>query len=769
LLVLKQLGDPAVTRAGEVLSGRAVQGRRLALLSILASSIGRPVSRDKIVGLLWPESSTDRARPQLSDSVYILRTALGDDVIHSTGDDLTLNENLISSDVADFERLLDSGEYERAVEIFSGELLEGFHLSDAAEFERWLDAERARLNQRYAAALEALALRAEKDGNFAAAVDWWRKLSARDPHSGRVALGLMRCLDAAGDRGAALKHARVHAALLQQEFEADPDSDVVALAEQLRVLPVVIPAQRVAKPDTPAPENESVRRGPTSDGDAPIPRKRARRAWAAVAVVVIAAAAIYALSAVRSEAVAPERSLAVMPFVNMSADSSGAYFSDGLSEQIISVLSRIPGLRVAARTSSFALRDSKLDIRAIGDTLNVNIVLEGSVRRQGNGLRVTAQLIDARTGYHIWSGDYDRELRQIVEVQDEIASDIARELELRIPAPAAQRVARPPNPQAYDLYLRALYLRDTFSPDALNQARQYLDRAIELDPNFAGAYSLKATVLGPTIYWRYIPLEVGVAEARAAITRALALDPGLAETYGALGMVKLFFDWDFPGAERALQRAVQLNPNDQHAWHHMGNYNRAIGRPLDAARARERAVRVDPLNVRMGVMLGDDYAAANRLDDAHAQFQRMQRLDPAHPLLLGTGPSTPSGPWLIYMKQARHQEVVDEYLRIGSMRRASTSELDVLRAAYRRGGLPAFWRSWLEFDLRHAGSNPDPVRMATFHALAGDTAQALQLLERAHAERNPAMIYVFFNPSFAALREHVRFRRIFRQMDLPGA
>ncbi len=772
MVVLKQLGDSSVTRAGTIVGGRAASGRRLALLALLASARGGAVTRDKIVGLLWPESPTDRARHQLSDTLYILRNALGEDVIRSTGDDVALNTELVSSDVADFERSIDEGQLERAVEIFRGPLLDGFHLSDAAEFERWLDGERTRLSQRYATALEELARRSEDAGDFSTAAQWWRKLAAHDPYSGRVALGMMRSLDAGGDRAAALKHARLHAELLQQEFDAEPDSDVAGFAEELRTSPVGRPGPHAGKPPAPS-HDESVRVNGeiVHRDDPPTRRSRARPVLIAGAVVaIVAAVAVYSVSALRPQTGKTERALAVLPFDNMTADTSADYFSDGLSEQIISVLSRIPELRVAARTSSFALRDRKLDIRAIADTLNVNLVLEGSVRREGNRLRITAQLIDAVTGYHLWSGDYDREMRQIVEVQDEIAADIARALELRMPARAAPRRNQPPpNLQAYDLYLRALYLRDTFTPQALSQARQYLDRAIELDPNFARAYALKATVLGPAIYFKYVPLAPSVAEAHAAVTRALELDPRLGDAYGALGMMKLFFDWDFPGAERALRRAVELNPNDHHAWHHLGNYYRAMGRPLDATRARERAVAIDPVNVRFGLMLAVDYWRAKRFDQALAQFRQTMRLDRAHPLILGMGPHTPVGPWLIYFDQGRYEQVVDEYARIASMRGASAGEIESLRAAYQRGGMSAFWRKWLEFDLRHGGSKPDPARVATFHALAGDSTQALDWLERAHAERNPSLIYVFADPAFAAVRDHPRFRRIVRDMHFPGS
>jgi adenylate cyclase len=234
-------------------------------------------------------------------------------------------------------------------------------------------------------------------------------------------------------------------------------------------------------------------------------------------------------------------------------------------------------------------------------------------------------------------------------------------------------------------------------------------------------------------------------------------------------MVKLFFDWDFPGAERALRRAVELNPNDHHAWHQLANYYRAMGRHLDALRAREHAVAIDPLNVRIGVLLAVDKLRANRVDESLAQFRRIMRLDAAHPLILGLGPHSPVGPWLVYFEQGRYEQVVDEYVRIASMRNASAAELESLRAAYQRGGMAAFWRNWLAFDLRHAGSNPDPARVATYHALAGDSMRAIEWLERAHAERNPSLIYMFADPAFAALRDHPRFRRIVQDMHFPGS
>ncbi|MDF1504801.1 BTAD domain-containing putative transcriptional regulator, partial [Roseisolibacter sp. H3M3-2] len=245
-MTLKLFGAPVVESAGRPVVGRATQGHRLALLAVLALARGRPVTRDKLTGLLWPESPSDRARAQLSDALYIVRSALGADVVRAAGDDLALNDEAVTSDVAAFERLLDEGKPEDAVALHAGPLLDGFHLADAGELERWIDGERARLGERYAGALEALAAAAEARGDAGAAVGWWRRLASHDPYAGRIALRLMRALEGAGDRAGAIRHARVHAELLRQEFATAPDPAVLALAERLRAEP---PAAPVATPE----------------------------------------------------------------------------------------------------------------------------------------------------------------------------------------------------------------------------------------------------------------------------------------------------------------------------------------------------------------------------------------------------------------------------------------------------------------------------------------------------------------------------------------
>jgi tetratricopeptide (TPR) repeat protein len=391
------------------------------------------------------------------------------------------------------------------------------------------------------------------------------------------------------------------------------------------------------------------------------------------------------------------------------------------------------------------------------------------VRRAGRRLRVTAQLVDARTGWRIWAGEYDREVADAITVQDEIARAITDALELRLPSHGgAAHVRRGTDLAAYDLYLRALQLRNNMGADALQRATDLLDRAIELQPDFALAYAAKATVLAPRVYYRQIPADQGVREVRAAIDRALALDPQLGEAHVARGLVQLFFERDWAGAEHSLRRAIALNPNDSHAWQHLANFLRAMGRPEEAAAARLRGLALDPLNARMRITLGEDYLHAGRPAEALAPFERAVQLDPMHPLVLGLGPAPPLGPGRVYLAQGRDEDAVRDLLRVATLRGAGTGEVDSLRAAFATGGMHGFWRRWLVMDRRQAGVSMNPLRVAMLSAMAGDSAEALTWLERAYAERASGLIFLRTEPAFAGLRTHPRYVRVEQGMRFPA-
>ncbi len=764
MLTLRLLGTASIQGVdGAGVAGRAAHGVRLALLAYLALARGRPISRDKLIALLWPDVRSERARAQLSDALYILRTGLGEEAVRSVDDSLTLGPG-VGSDVMEFEARLDTGALERAVETYTGPLLDGFHLANSTVFEDWLAAERLQLARRYGEALEALARGCEEAGDLPAAAAWWRRLATHDPYNGRVALRLMYALDAAGDRAGALQHARTHATLLREEFDAEPDADVLAVAEQLRVESRVHPATGPREVVGRAPAGTPA--GPAPIAVAPSRRTRSGRRWGgAVAVLVAVLAGVLAYGTrppAAGTVAAPARSIGILPFVNMSADSTDLYFSDGLTEQIITALSGVEGLRVAARSSSFALRDRGMDARAIGLALGVETVLEGSVRKAGDRLRVTAQLIDAATGYHRWSEQFDKEMLDVFAVQDSIAQAIAKALELGF----APRDRATPGIAAYDLYLRGLYLRNTLAGEGLRQAVDLFDRAIAMEPSFALAWAGKASVFGPLLYFRHVPFEVGVAELRRATTRALELDPRLGEAHAALGMLRLFFEWDWEGAEQALRRAVELNPNDPHAWHHLANYHGASGHVAEAIAARTRSLTLDPLNPRTLITLGNDYAVAGNDSAALRHYQRARQLDPLNPLGLGLGPGLPAGPAELLLLRGREAESLAEYLRIAALRGATTQELESLRAGHASTGMPGFWQAWLAMDLRQSGPSPDPLRVAATWAMIGDTARTFAWLDRAYVERNPGLIFIGSDQSFGSVRTHPRFQRILREMDL---
>lgn len=778
MLTLTLFGAPSLTSDGPPLAGRAAHGRRLALLALLTCARGRALRRDRILALLWPETPTDRARAQLSDDIYILRSGLGEDVVLTGSDEVALNADAIDSDVASFERLLDEGQHEQAVALVTGPFLDGFHLAGSPEFERWLDAERLRLAARCATALESLAENAEAAADFGAASAWWRRLAAHDPFSGRVSLRLMRALDANGDRAGAIRHAQMHTTILREELDAAPTPEVVEFAERLRVEP---PTHHAAEPVTASVAAASVSAAAGAAGDDALHQPQEgksmmhaaasrpstfRYATAAIALLALAIFGFNALTGPRPAAPTPAPSIGVLPFVNVSADPENAWFSDGLTEQIIATLGRVEGLHVAASTSSFRLRNLELDVRAIGDTLGVATVLEGSVRRDGARLRVTAQLIDAATGYHLWADEYDRRPEDAIDVQVEIASAIAHALRLRL-APIAHAPA--PDLEAYDLYLRALYLRNTLKEDELAQAIDFFDRAIARAPTFALAYAGKASVVAPSILFGYRPAAEGMPELRALIDRALQLDPTLGEAHTVRGIVRLWWDWDWAGAERSIRRAVELNPSDAHAHHHLANYFNVMAMTEDARAARARSVELDPLNARTLTNLASDHLRLGNHDVAMELYRRVEKLDPVHPLILGSGPWLPGGVANVYEAQGRHREAVVEYLRIATLRGATRAEVDALHDAFAHGGMPAFWRVWLDMDRRQMPDLQDPIRSAKLWLLAGDTAQALDLLDRAYEQRHPALVMLGrgLPSSFDGMMSHPRVSRIIAAMKLP--
>ena len=644
MVSLKLLGGASVSDDAGPLTGPVAQRHRLALLALLAMARGEAVPRERLAALLWPESDADRARNSLKQAVHAIRRALGPDAIVSAGDELRLNPSIVSCDAVAFLAAIDAGDPAGAVDLWSGAFLDGFFLSNAREFEEWVDSVRARLHAAFVAALESCATGAEAAGDPAASVSWWRRLAAETPGNSRNTLRLMYALAATGDRAAAIRHGQVHTTLLREEFGARPDTEVLALMEHLRsergsaqqpeqptspaLSPMPAPA-RARAPETSSRPVQSPAPDPVATAPATpagTPRRRMRLALAAIVALIVIPITVVSLRAWNASA-NRDPGLVVLPFMDMGSDAGDAYFTDGMTEELIHALSQIAGLRVIARTSAFQFKGTNMDVREVGDDLDVDYVLEGSVRRSGDRLRITAQLVNTRDGSHLWSDTYDRPLDDIIAVQEDIARAIAGELRLRLTleAPVAGRHSE--DREAYLLYLKGLHALNQHTPASAHQAIAYLEQAIARDPDYALAHASIAHAHMSLIDVAGVHPEVAAAHARAAALRALEKDSTLAATHAILGLIYTE-DWQWEKARRAFARAFELDPGEPKTYIWYSLYLDNMGRFDEALEATRRAQQLDPLSASASYNVAGTYLHLARFDEAITEARRIIELHP---------------------------------------------------------------------------------------------------------------------------------------------
>src|SRR5687767_4077201 len=464
------LGGVSLTLESKRDLGSAIQRHRLALLARLAMAPAGGLSREKLAALLWPESGKQQAHHSLNVAVHALRKELGPDAIRSVGTNLELDLAAVDCDAAHFVGAVAANDMQAAVHLYNGPFLDGFFLDDANEFEQWQEGERVRLAALFRQALEALATSAERSGDLTKAIEWLQKLGVADPGDARVAARTMMVLEHSGNRAAALSVAAAHASLMSKEYGAEPNPRLVELAARIRNQPVGSPLSIPEIPSSTAVKDQFPKRSTDAiaDDTAPTPSSPSApnyRRWyllGAAAVVVAAGIAVASSERLRPPGLSDaggDISIAVLPFQNMSADSGFQYLSDGITEELLTALTRVRGLRVAARTSSFQFRDRGGDVREIGRRLNVAAIVDGSVRVSGNRLRITAQLIETRTGYHIWSNQFDRTESDLFTVQENIAQSVASALHVQLARRSGESLlnAGTRSTQAHDWYLRGRF------------------------------------------------------------------------------------------------------------------------------------------------------------------------------------------------------------------------------------------------------------------------------------------------------------------------
>ena len=329
-----------------------------------------------------------------------------------------------------------------------------------------------------------------------------------------------------------------------------------------------------------------------------------------------------------STAKAPEAqpSIAVLPFASMSRDEDNEYFSDGLAEEIINVLAHIPGLKVIARTSAFAFRGKEQDIRKIAEALGVRTILEGSVRRAGNRIRVTAQLISAEDGSHLWSERYDREMADVFALEDEIAAAIAAALRIKLAVQPATARQYTPNLASYEALLRAWHHHAKYTPESMTRARECLEQATALDPGYTAAHSALGNYFTTLAVLGMRPAHEATPLARAALQKALAIDPSLPDALAVLGWIAAVYDYDWKEAERLFRLAMASNPVSPKVYWSSGHYLLSIGQSKEAIGEIERALESDPLNVAYRRSLAFCLLGAGREVDAAKEARRILEL-----------------------------------------------------------------------------------------------------------------------------------------------
>lgn len=489
-------------------------------------------------------------------------------------------------------------------------------------------------------------------------------------------------------------------------------------------------------------------------------------ATVAVVVLVMLGLVIWRRFGPRVHAPAGRIMLAVLPFQNLTGDPGQDFLSDGFTEEMITELSRMEPSRLAviARTSAMHYRNTQEGIDQIGRELGVQYVLEGSVRRDGDRIRITAQLIQVQDQTHLWADSYERGLRDVLSLQSDVANTIGREIELKLSPPAESILprARPVDPRAYDAYLQGRYFWNQRTRQGFEKAIEYFNTAIREDPTspqfyagLADAYALLGAVPAASL-----PRPEAMERARAAAMKALQMDDTLAEAHTSLGFVEMHYDWDWPGAEREFLRALQLNPNYATAHHWYAYYLIARGRNQESVQEIRRAQALDPLSLIIMRDVGDMLYYSRRYDEAIAQCRQTLERDPnfylAH-LLLG----------LAYQQKKQHLEMLREYQLAQAGGKDEAWALAAAgEGAAASGNLKEARTTLAELKRRNQHGQEVAYSIAAINAELGQRDEAFAWLDTAYRQRIGSMIVIKVDPILDPLRDDPRFARLLSRMQL---
>ena len=493
------------------------------------------------------------------------------------------------------------------------------------------------------------------------------------------------------------------------------------------------------------------------------------RTWGPVlgGVVIAACVLLFGPAGIRNRIFAwrapPIRSIAVLPLRNLSGTTDYDYVADGLTEELTTRIARIPSLRVVSSTSVRQFRDTTVPLPQIAHQLNIDAVIEGSVVRSGNRIRITTQLVDARTDSHLWAQSYERDLGEILEIQDSATLDIANQVRVTLTPGQRQpfEARRPVVPDAYEPYLKGIYFQNRQTPGDVRSAVRFYEEAINEDPTYAAAYAR----LADSFMFLGVSGEISAAEASSraqkAAEKALSLDETLEDAHADMANIAFYRDWDWKKAEAEYKRAIELNPNSARVHQAYVAALQILGRANEAETELQTARALDPVSVPSLILAVFNSYLARRYDEAFAQARTMQEVYPDAPLLhvfLGN----------LYFQQRQFTQAGEEYLRAEELWPASPERTAALSAALKAGGLKGFLRKRIELNKKQLGREFEQAYdIAVDCAAIGDADQAIYWLEKAYRVRDPKLPVIGAEPIFDSVRSDPRLADLVHRIGLP--
>ncbi|MEW6208486.1 MAG: winged helix-turn-helix domain-containing protein [Acidobacteriota bacterium] len=478
---------------------------------------------------------------------------------------------------------------------------------------------------------------------------------------------------------------------------------------------------------------------------------RPSRRWVFAAAAVLGAAALILALIFSTAKPAPQiKSIAVLPLENLSADADQGFFADGMTDALITNLARVGSLRVISRTSVMKYKEAKKPLPEIAKELNVDAIVEGTIVRAGNQVRINVQLIDAATDRHLWAEKYERNLSDVIALQNEVSLAVTRQIGKRLDAQRSLPSSQPVDSDVYEAYLKGRYFWNQRTQEGARKSVEYFEQAISRDPAYAPAYAgLSDTYTLGDGGLLGVARDEAYRKATAAARRAIELDPSLAEAHSSLAAIKFQYEWDWEGADEEFKKAIALNPNSSiaHMWY--GELLSATGRHEEAIETMEQARRLDPLDAMINSDLAWIYYMARRFDLALEQSRKTLELDPSLAWvhwMMGT----------IYYLKGMEREAVEAYKKTLTMTGAAPERLSAI--ADTRG----IFKWWLDADLKRGGNNAPLVML---YAALGEKEKALDRLEHAYQSRR-GMLWLKVNPALDPLRSEVRFKSLLQRLGL---